>query len=234
MKQIWNVLTGCLAAGSVITAARADLATSPAGLGSSGILVGFDSPRGAGLVAPLEWSLVSGISIQYSTLGGPGSLGTAPQGTWSLGMNGDWAGTKTFAGVDGGASPDGVSASMMFEFKGSPVMAVGGVLNYVPDLLHPAGSPYPLYLAAYGVSGNLLEAHELPLFTPGAFNAGVFYGIERDLPEIARLEIAGPFAVVDDLVVVVPEPGVGVLLAVGTLAVSLGRVGRRGRPSSRA
>lgn len=226
MKPIWKALGLCGSVCLALTRAEAGLATAPGQLGTDGIMVDFDSPRGSALSAPVEWSIAPGISIQYSTVGGPGSLGAAPLGSWSLRSNGDWAGPRTFAGVDGGASPEGTAASMVFDFKGTTVMSVGGLFNYVPDLLHPGGSPYSLYLAAFDVGGNLLEGHDLPVFTPGGFNAGVFYGIERSAPDIARIEIAAPFAVVDDLTIVVPEPGSPLLLCIGGVVLALRRFRR--------
>jgi hypothetical protein len=95
------------------------------------------------------------------------------------------------------------------------------MFNYLPDITYGGGLPYPLYLAAFGVAGNLLEEHEVPLFTPGALNAGLFYGINREIADIARLEVRGPFVVADNLTVVVPEPNAVLLALAGGLLLRL-------------
>lgn len=191
----------------------------------------FDTPAGSNLSSPVAL----GNGVTFSTTGGPGSIGEAPLGAWSLGSNGFWSAGKTFAGVDGDFDDAGEAASMIFDFGDNPVSGVGGFLNFDPDFTYgdPLSLPLPLYIAAYDAQGDLIEGHELPLFTPDGFNDGAFYGISVDAPEIAQFVISGPYAVVDDLTVAgdavaIPEPATpALLLACVGLAALLGR--RRGR-----
>ncbi len=191
----------------------------------------FDTPAGSNLSDPVAL----GNGVTFSTTGGPGSIGEAPTGAWTLGSNGFWSASKTFAGVDGDFDGAGEPASMIFDFGDNPVSGVGGFLNFDPDFTYgdPLSLPLPLYIAAYDAQGNLIEGHELPLFTPDGFNDGAFYGISIDDPTIAQFVISGPYAVVDDLTVAgnavaIPEPATpALLLACIGLATLLGR--RRGR-----
>lgn len=186
--------------------------------------IGFDAPAGSGYTTPVDVGVGTGYVVEFSTTVGTGSVGIAPLGAWVLGSNGDWAGDKTFAGVDGGMTDEGAIASMIFDFA-TPVQSAGGVMNYDPDFVFGGGFPLPLYMAAYDSGGNLLEDYELPVFTPFGFNEGVFYGIGRDNPEIARLVIEGPYAVIDDLSFTVPEPSTYAMLlaGLGLLGVMAGR-----------
>lgn len=201
--------------------ASGELAVSPSDLKGPVATVDFDSPSRSGITSVTEWRLTERYTVSLTGQGGPVSLGVAPSGAWSLGSNGDWAGTKTFAGVDAGIAADGSVAGMRFDVGGAPVSGMGGMFNYLPDITYGGGLPYPLYLAAFGVAGNLLEEHEVPLFTPGALNAGLFYGINREIADIARLEVRGPFVVADNLTVVVPEPNAVLLALAGGLLLRL-------------
>jgi hypothetical protein len=189
----------------------------------------FDAPTGSNLVAPVSL----GQGVTFSTSGAPGSLGPAPLGVWLLepdtgGGNGTWGGGKTFAGVDGAFSGADV-VSMTFSFD-RPVQGVGGFMNFDPTFTFgdPLSLPLPLYIAALGADGRVLEDYELPVFTPAGFNAGEFYGIGRDAADIAAFVISGPFATVDDLqVAAVPEPSTWAMLLAGLTL--LGYSARRSR-----
>jgi hypothetical protein len=148
----------------------------------------------------------------------------APLGAWGLGSNGHWTSAKTFVGIDGAGDADaGVFPTLVFDFGGKAVRSVGAQMNHVPDLSYGGGLPLPLYIAAYDRRGRLLDGHELPVWTPGKVDAGPFYGIGWDTPRIARFEVSGPYAVVDDLTfsAPVPEPGTYALLLAGLVAIGL-------------
>ncbi len=217
MKPIRNLV----AAGAIalLTApVHADLLTSPAQLPATPgqLLFTFDAPTGSGLAAPVAL----GNGVTFSTTGGPGSLGEAGLGIWSLGDNGFWSLGKTFAGVDGDFDSQGNPAAMVFDLGGLQVKGIGAFMNFDPGFTYgaPLTLPLPLYIAAYDRNGVLLEDHELPVFTPGGVNEGAFFGIGRDQADIARFMVSGPFAVVDDLqIAVVPLPPSALLLGAGML-----------------
>lgn len=211
---------------------QADLLTSPAQLPSAPInlLFNFDAPTGSGLLAPVA----IGHGVTFSTTGGPGSLGEAPLGAWSLGDNGVWSLGRTFAAVDGDFAQGGEPAGMVFDLGGLRVKGIGGFMNFDPGFTYgsPLVFPLPLYIAAYDSNGNLLEDYELPLIdTPAGFNEGVFYGIGREQADIARFVVSGPYAVIDDLqVAAIPLPPGAWLMAGGLLALGL-QARRRRQPA---
>lgn len=209
--KTWTIAAvTALATGS----AQAALLFAPGELPGPTLTIGFDAPAGSGLTTPVDVGVGSGYAVEFSTVVGTGSVGLAPLGAWVLGTNGDWAGDKTFAGVDGGIADDGTIAALVFDFA-TPVQGVGGMMNFDPDFTFGGGFPLPLYIAAFDADGVLLEGHEVPVFTPFGFNEGVFWGIGRDSADIARLVIEGPYAVVDDLAFTVPEPSTYAMLLAG-------------------
>lgn len=162
-----------------------------------------------------------GFDVGVSSLNGPQFFGP-PYGAWSLGDNGEWNSARTFVGVDGGYDDNtGAVGSLVFDFGGQTVSEVGAVINFDPGFTYGGGFPLPLYIAAYDTQGALLESWELPLFTPGAVNEGVYYGFKLEHATIARFEVSGPYAVVDNLSFSqpVPEPSTWALLVAGLGAV---------------
>lgn len=208
--------------------AHAALVFDPTDLPAGGglLTLGFDSPAGSNLTSPVDLG-----GVVFSTTGGPGSIGGAPLGAWVLGSNGVWSGSKTFAAVDGDFDAGGGVASMVFDFGPLRVQGIGGLMNFDPDFTYgdPLSLPLPLYIAAYSGTGTLLEDYDVPVFTPNGFNEGVFYGIRRDAPDIARFVISGPYAVVDDLTFTtpVPEPSTYSLLLAGLGLLGLAARRRR-------
>lgn len=171
-----------------------------------------------------------GADVGVSAANGPLIFG-APFGAWSLGDNGEWTSAQSFVGVDGGADDAGNVGTLVFDFGGQTVSQVGALLNFDPGFTYGFGLPLPLYIAAYGVDGALLDSYELPVFTPGAVNEGAFYGIRLATASIARFEVSGPYAVVDNLsfTAPVPEPQTWALMAAGLAAVGVAQRRRASR-----
>ncbi len=226
MNSNWKslALAVVLAAGS--SAASADLISDAADVGPGANVLSFE--RGVdGMVVNDAGGADTAIVVNFTTTGGDRYIGT-PFGLWPLGSNGFWTTARTFGAVDGGVATDGSVASMVFDFGGLTVQRIGGFLNFDPDFLYgdaSAAFPLPLYIAAYGADGSLLEGQDLPVFTPAdengveALDQGAFFGFSRQSADIAKFVISGPYAVVDDLTFTtpVPEPSTYALFATGLL-----------------
>lgn len=203
--------------------AHAELITSPAEMGSGLLVQTFDevfdtsTPR-------VQIGASVGADVGVSAANGPLIFG-APFGAWSLGDNGEWTSAQSFVGVDGGLDDAGHIGTLVFDFGGKTVSQVGALLNFDPGYTYGFGLPLPLYIAAYGVDGTLLDSYELPVSTPGAVGEGAFFGIRLASAQIARFEVSGPYAVVDDLsfTAPVPEPSSWALMAAGLAAVAVMR-----------
>jgi hypothetical protein len=164
-----------------------------------------------------------GRDVRASSAGGTMYFGP-PAGAWSLGPNGEWTSARSFVGVDGDFqdASTGLAASLYFDFGFKRVREVGGFLNFDPSFTYgaPFTLPVDLYIGAFDAQGMLIEEHFIPLSTPGAIDEGAFFGISANT-DIARFEVSGPYAVLDNLTFRVPEPGsLGLMgLALGALAL---------------
>ncbi len=208
---------------AAVSAAQAALITSP---NPGALQITFDDSASydtSGSSVQIGNSISQNVLV--SAAGGTLNFG-APIGAWSLADNGEWTGAS-FVGVDGDFQnePQGIAASLFFDL-GSPAFSVGAVMNFDPTFTYGGGLPLPLYIAVFDSAGTLLEDHFVPVATPNAINQGLFYGITLATPSIARFEVSGPFAVLDNLSVTpVPEPGTGVLVlaAMGALGAATRR-----------
>ncbi|MCA3132709.1 MAG: PEP-CTERM sorting domain-containing protein [Rhodocyclaceae bacterium] len=230
----------CLVLGALLFAgaasARADLITDPLGVGPGANVLSFE--RGLdGMTVNDSAGLDTAIVVNFTAANGERVIGApAPLGLWSLGNNGFWNTALTFGAVDGGVDVNDNVALMSFDFNGAAVQKVGGFLNFDPGFTYGGGLPLPLYIAAYGLDGTLLEDQELPISTPPdsnnveALNQGAFYGFSRQNADIAKFVVIGPYAAVDDLTFTtpVPEPSTWALMVAGLLMAASAARRRKG------
>jgi len=129
--------------------------------------------------------IVWSSTIEFSVIG---------NGDYGLGANGDWnSGRNGYVGTNSGSD----TVVMRFDFNDGAVCAVGGFVNYQP------GNFDPFVIRALDNGNAVLETFDVsidaPINTPNALNDGAFRGIVRTSNDIAAIELAGEFNVLDDL-----------------------------------
>ena len=122
-------------------------------------------------------------------------IGNGFYGLDTLNGNGFWdSGRNGYVGTNAAA----VTVVMRFDFNDGAVCAVGGFVNYAPDLF-----PDPFVIRALDNGNAVLETFDVrndaPIDTPLAQNDGAFRGIVRASNDIAAIELTGEFDVLDDL-----------------------------------
>lgn len=239
--SMWRVdrrrCRACLLIGVVALAtahAQARLLADPGELTGTPVVVGFDilgSPdaaQGRVAVGGLPGVGLGVRAVNGDLRAGPGTAFGAATGAtdWQLGSNGQWSASRSFVAVNGTANTQAnIYAGLIFDFGGMAVSEVGAMVNFNPDFIYGAGFALPLYLAAYDASGQLLDSHEVQVTTPGATDQGRFYGIAVASASIARFEVTGPYAAVDDWTFTTPVPDAPawLLALVGTALLARGR-----------
>jgi PEP-CTERM motif len=114
------------------------------------------------------------------------------------------------AGLNDSTDFYGVTDTMTFAFA-SPVLAVGGFLNYVPY------SSNPTTIAVWDSAGNLIESYDLSFITSGADDTGAFYGFQESTADISYFTLTDNYIGITDLTVVSPEPSSILLIGTGLL-----------------
>ena len=131
--------------------------------------------------------------------------------------NGKWdAAIGPMAGLDDSFFEEGVIDTMTFTLP-SPVMGVGGFMNYTP------GGTTPTTIAVYDSMDTLIESYNLTFLTGGGTDSGQFLYFLESSPIIKYFTLTDNFIGITDLTTVpsVPLPGAVWLLGSG-LACLLG------------
>ena len=125
--------------------------------------------------------------------------------------NGSWN-NISMAGLNDSTDYYGISDTMTFEFN-SPVMGVGGLMNYMPLVINPT-------ISVYDSSHSLIESTTLNFFTGGGTNSGQFFDFMENSDDIKYFELTDAFVGITNLTVAnghstVPEPTTLILFGIG-------------------
>lgn len=136
---------------------------------------------------------------------------TGKYGVYGFGSNGNWnAGLGPMAGLNTSVG------TMTFAFA-TPVSGVGGFLNWSTG----TGSAS---IAAYDITGHLIESHAVSFRTDGATNSGQFLGFRENQPIISKFTLTGAFIGITNMKAM-PIPATGWLF--GSALIGLAALSRR-------
>lgn len=140
----------------------------------------------------------------------------------SFGANGDWQGFS-MAGLNDDYDTFFVSDTMTFKFS-SPVMGVGGFLNYTPGSINPV-------ISVYNSDYELIESAELNFSTGGGLNTGMFLGFLEQSNQIKYFTLTDANIGITGLTVAgsapVPEPATIFLMGAGVAGLMAKRRKRK-------
>jgi len=159
----------------------------------------------------VTWSSTNTTNQGGSVFGWTGGYGYLSNGAWDGALG-------PMAGLNDSSAFFGVTDTMTFAFA-TPVGAVGGFLNYVPDF-------GPATIAVWDPSGNFIESFDLTFLTGGGTNTGAFYGFQETTP-IGYFTLSDAYVGVVNLTTApIPEPNSLLLIGTGLLG-AFGVVRRR-------
>ena len=175
---------------------------------------------------------VIGVGITWSStnFGNPESvLGYVDN--YDFGTNGSWQ-NISMAGLNSSSDYLGTAATMTFTFD-SPVMGVGGLINYYPNSTNPV-------ISVYDSSYLLIESATLDFSTGGETNTGMFLGFMEDSNTIKYFALTDAYIGITNLTVAegqppapVPEPATVLLFGTGLAGLFMSKRKRFHQPGER-
>jgi PEP-CTERM motif len=171
-------------------------------------------------------TVAPGITWSSTNLSNQGGSVYGYTGGYAFESNGNWDGALgPMVGLNDSTFFYGVTDTMTFAFS-TPVAAVGGFLNYVPD------SGNPTTIAVYNSADVLIESYNLTFVVSGS-DQGQFIGFSEPTTDISYFTLTDNYIGLTDFTVsadpvstTTPEPGSLVLLGSGGLSL-LGFLRRR-------
>lgn len=194
MRRLSRILwAGATALTLTAGTAAAALVTSEAAMPAPTVVIDF-SEFASGGCSQGPGPLQIGTSVGEDIVWTGADSSCLFNGAYALGGNGSWTSGRDGFGALNAASGE----AMTYRFNDGPVAAVGGFINYSPDLLGGIAR-----IQVLDATDAVIESYDLetfaPISTPGATDAGAFRGIVRPTADIAAFRVLDQFIAVDNL-----------------------------------